>query len=343
MRRRSFLAASAAALTAPAWAALGDPAFLAAAREPDGRYALFGLTAFGQIAFRVPLPARGHAAAAHPTRAEAVAFARRPGTFALVLDCATGQTRHRLEPPAGHHFYGHGTYLDGGNTLVTTENAYEIGDGRLGLWDATDDHRRIGDIPSGGIGPHEVIRLPGTDTLAVANGGIRTHPATGREKLNLDTMRPNLTYIRDGHVIERVDLPDPKLSIRHLTARADGTVAMGLQSQSDPSAHVPLVATHRQSQAPKLRGADLAPSFQGYVGSIAWSGDGTRLAATGPRGNRAAIWTGASVDLLHRTDICGVAPAGRNVAFTDGTGGVLTEAGAAKHSVAWDNHLVALS
>jgi hypothetical protein len=347
MRRRallrSSLAAGAATLTAPTWAALARPALLAAAREGTDAYALFGLTETGAIAFRVPLPARGHAAAAHHARAEAVAFARRPGAFALVLDCASGTVLHRLDAPAGRHFYGHGAYLDGGRVLATTENAFETGEGRIGFWEATSGYRRMDEAPSGGIGPHEVVRLPG-DVLAIANGGIRTHPDTGRDKLNLDTMRPNLAYMRDGAILETVELNDSRLSIRHLAARADGTVAMGLQSQHPDTARpVPLFATHRRGEAPQAHGADHATAFAGYVGSVAWSGDGARLALTGPRGGRAAIWDGAGIALLHRPDICGAAPLGPGLAFTDGLGGVLIDGGATKHPVAWDNHLVALT
>lgn len=58
--------------------------------QDQGRFALRGLTAKAQIAFRIDLPDRGHAAAAHPTRAEAVAFGRGSATFALVMDCAGG-------------------------------------------------------------------------------------------------------------------------------------------------------------------------------------------------------------------------------------------------------------
>lgn len=77
MRRRSFLAGSAtlagsaALATAPAWAATGAT-HLAAAREPSGAFALFGLAADGALAFRIPLPDRGHAAAVHPDRKSVV-------------------------------------------------------------------------------------------------------------------------------------------------------------------------------------------------------------------------------------------------------------------------------
>ena len=81
------------------WAALGNPTFLAAAQLPDDSYGLLGMDADGQALFTVPLPGRGHAAAAHPTRPEAVAFARRPGDFALIIECTTGRQTARLQAP----------------------------------------------------------------------------------------------------------------------------------------------------------------------------------------------------------------------------------------------------
>ena len=98
--RRRVLAGLLASGLVPAasWADAGSPAYLAAARRGDGRYILVGLTAEGLPLFDLPLPARGHAAAAHPKRPEAVAFARRPGRFARVLDCSTGELLARLKP-----------------------------------------------------------------------------------------------------------------------------------------------------------------------------------------------------------------------------------------------------
>ncbi|MGB3556232.1 MAG: DUF1513 domain-containing protein, partial [Jannaschia sp.] len=284
---------------------------------------------------------RGHAAAAHPTAPLAVAFARRPGAFALVIDCAEGRETHRLQAPEGRHFYGHGVFLDGGRLLVTTENDIASGAGRLGIWDLEDGFIRLDEVPSGGIGPHEVVRLPG-DILAVANGGIRTHPATGRDKLNLETMRPNLAYLQDGALIDMVEPAQHHLSIRHLAARTDGTVAMAIQWQGDPDADVPLLAIHRRGAAMEMRGADLARDMRGYAGSVAWSGSGNTVAITGPRGGLAAIWEGGDLRLLRRPDICGVAPTAEGLAFTDGLGGVLTDLGTRRHMVAWDNHLVPL-
>ncbi|RYH02616.1 DUF1513 domain-containing protein [Salipiger sp. IMCC34102] len=348
--RRDFLRTMGAALTTCAvptlsWAEVGGPVLLSAARDGDGQFALYGLDAGMETTFRIALPGRGHAAAAHPTLAHAVAFARRPGTFALVLDCGTGVVRHRLESPEGRHFYGHGAFLEDGAVLVTTENSIEDGEGRLGFWDAGDGYRRMGDVASGGIGPHEVVRLPGTQILAVANGGIRTHPDRGREKLNLDTMRPNLSYVDGGEIVAQAEMPTElrQASLRHLSARTDGTVAAALQWQGAPERVVPLLAIHIRGEALQFRSADDAAqrSMEGYAGSVAWSGDGSRVAITSPRGGVAHIYGGdADPEILHRADICGVAPFGKGFAFTDGLGGALTPKGARRHPVAWDNHLV---
>ena len=107
--RRSFLRGAAGIGTAGlipsiGWAAAGSPDYLAAAALPAGGYCLVGITAAGGECFRLPLPDRGHAAAAHPERPEAVAFARRPGTFALVIDCAEGREIARLHHARGPAF-----------------------------------------------------------------------------------------------------------------------------------------------------------------------------------------------------------------------------------------------
>jgi hypothetical protein len=252
--RRSFLAGAGTGLAislAPgaSWAEIGGPAYLAAARDAAGDYRLIGLDHGGAALFDLPLPDRGHAAAAHPHRAEAVFFARRPGTFALVVDCGAGRIAVRLEAPAGRHFYGHGAFSADGRTLFTTENDFFAGAGRIGVWDAGAGYARLGEVASGGIGPHEIVLMPDGETLAVANGGIQTHPDTGREKLNLATMAPNLTYLRarDGSPVATVE-PPPELrlnSLRHLAVAPDGLVAVAAQWEGAPEDGVPLLALHR--------------------------------------------------------------------------------------------------
>lgn len=351
MRRRRFLGTLGAGALMPtlSWADVGSPAYVAAARDPDDSYALYGLGADGTDRFRIALPGRGHAAAAHPTLPEAVAFARRPGTFALVMDCLTGAVLHRIEAPEGHHFYGHGAFLQGGALLVTTENHIDSGAGRLGLWAADRGYRRIGDLPTHGIGPHEVVALSDTQ-VAVANGGILTHPDHGRDKLNIPTMQPSLVYLDlDAGLQEQVTLA-PELhmaSIRHLAADR-GTVAFAMQWQGDLSEVVPLLGLHRRGDAPILCEADFAEqmAMKGYAGSVAISGGVAGI--TSPRGGRVHLFdlSGAFQDSIRRTDVCGLARAEHGLMATDGLGAVLRlDHGVTPLAVArraWDNHLVPL-
>jgi hypothetical protein len=353
--RRRFLAAAlaAAALPRPTWADAGNPAWLGAAREPDGAFALFGIAADGADLFRIPLPDRGHAAAAHPTAPEAVAFARRPGTFALVIDCARGTLVSRLTGPEGRHFYGHGAFIQGGVVLATTENDIATGQGVVGLWSRPDGYARIGEVPTGGIGPHEVRRMP-DGGLVVANGGMRTHPDSEREVLNLDTMRPNLAYLsEEGGLLEVVELDrDLRLdSIRHLAVRDDGLVAFAMQWQGDVLDPVPLLGLHRRGSPPVLAEADLAEqiAMQGYAGSISFDGAGRTVAITSPRGGRLHRYSpeGAFLGMEQRTDVCGLAPMPDGYLASDGLGALMRVTGSglaplAARDRAWDNHLVAI-
>ncbi|WP_226782620.1 DUF1513 domain-containing protein [Oceaniglobus trochenteri] len=352
--RRALLASFVAASAVPrlGWADAGNPAYIAAAREPDGTFALFGLSETGADVFRIPLPDRGHAATAHPSAPEIVAFARRPGTFALVIDGVGGRVIRQLDAPPGRHFYGHGAFLGGGDILCTTENEIDTGEGRIGLWLRREGYRRIGEVASGGIGPHDMKLLADGRTLVVANGGIRTHPDRGREKLNLDTMRPNLTYLdaTDG-ILEQVELaPDlHQCSIRHLALGQGGQVAFAMQCQGDPNEAQPLLGLHRRGEAPVLCEADLGEqvAMQGYAGSIAFDGAAERVAITSPRGGRVHVFDReGSFRAVHlRADVCGIGAAVGGFVATDGLGGVLslTAHGAtplARAARAWDNHLI---
>lgn len=347
MRRRTFLATLGAALVPrPTWADIGTPAFLAAGRRGE-EFVLHGLSAAGDSLFQIPLPGRGHAAAAHPLHAEAVAFARRPGTFALVIDCASGLTRHRLAPPEGLQFNGHGAYSADGKLLMTSEVVAETSEGRIGLWD-TRAYTRLTDWPSHGIGPHDIKRLP-DGRLVVANGGIRTDPVD-RTKLNIPDMRPNLALLSpDGTLIDQIELSDLRQnSIRHLALSGD-SIAFAMQWEGDPAEPVPQLGFWTPGSPPRLCPPPEADAFalQGYAGSIAATPE--RILVTSPKGGAAMVFKadGAHVATHHRADLSGAAASRAGFAVTDG-GGAVWEADdtglspLSSGDTQWDNHLVAL-
>jgi hypothetical protein len=354
--RRDLISGIATAALAPSlsWASVGNPIAVSAAMLLDGSYALVGLSNSGQITFSVPLPARGHAAAAHPHHAEIVAIARRPGTFAKVIDCANGTVRQTLTAPPGRHFFGHGTFSTDGHLLFTTENAFESGAGCIGVWDRSLGYQRVGEFSSGGIGPHEIQKLP-NDRLAVANGGIRTHPNSGREKLNLDTMRSNLTILTlEGVILDRAHVPaDQHLnSLRHIAVQSGGAIACGFQWQGDPFETPPLLALyHGNSALQECQFTEtLLRKLDGYIGSVGTHGqDG--FVASSPRGNRVfVVDKQGEVQTAQRAmDVCGVARSTATQSLiTDGTGrvyslGVSGLRTRAHHAIAFDNHLVAIA
>ena len=344
--RRAFLAGLAAA-TVPrlTWADIGSPAFLAAGKTAQG-FVLHGLSAQGQSLFQLPLPARGHAACAHPTRTLAVAFARRPGSFALVIDCASGAVLHQLDPALARQFNGHGAFSADGALLMTSEVVAEGSAGRIGLWETKDFHR-IGEWDSGGIGPHDIKLLP-DGRLVVANGGIATDP-TNRVKLNLEQMRPNLTILSEGKIVDQVELPADyrQNSIRHLALLPD-RIAFAMQWEGDSAEPVPLLGLWQPGQSPQLCPPDdaMALAMKGYAGSIAATAD--QIAVTSAPGGLVMVFdhAGQPVASHFRADLCGVAALGTGFVVTDGLGAAWRLGGGLelleKHATAWDNHLVAI-
>mgnify|MGYP001968888052 CR=1 FL=1 len=357
----------------PLWAAARDtadagPRYLGVRRLGDGRAEPYRFAACvadrnGRVTRDVALPGRGHGFALHPDHTHAVALARRPGTFATAFDLdgdAPGLTFHA---PEGRHFQGHAVFDPAGRYLFATENDYDNERGCIGVYDRADGYKRVGELPSHGIGAHELILMPGGKTFAIANGGILTHPDMGRAKLNLDTMAPNLAYVdmASGRLEDSVSYPEGrlrKLSIRHLAAFNDGRVVFACQDQGQTTDGLTLVGLHRPGSG-KIEDLE-APeattmSLVGYCGSVAVDPAGTLAAVSAPRGNRVLFWDTESRKLtstLPLTDGCGLAPGPKAGTFvlTSGSGAFMIDDPVGNKpkdpghtgNAPWDNHLTAV-
>jgi hypothetical protein len=317
--RRSFLAALSAALGLPctATARQSTARFLSAQATIDGDFAVAALDAAGEVLFQLPLPDRGHAVARRPQNSEAVVFARRPGSFAVVFDTVGGACRIELGSGEDRHFFGHGVFSADGRWLFSAENDVDSGQGVIGVRDAENGYRRVREFPTYGTGPHDVSWLADGTTLVVANGGILTKPETGRAKLNRATMAPSLSYIdgRDGRLLGDFRLAPElhQLSIRHLSLADDDTAAAGMQFEGDAEALVPLVGIHRGSGEIALLAAPDATlrKMNNYCGDICFDCSGRTIAASSPRGNIICFWDLATTGFLGAVelrDACGLAP-----------------------------------
>jgi hypothetical protein len=330
--------------------------FVSACRRADGAYALALLTQAGKILREIPLSARGHDIAVDGGSGRAVAFARRPGYFAVAFDLAGRAEPAVFKPEPDRHFFGHGVFADGGRLLMTSEHDNETGQGLIGIYDATGGFKRIGEFHSHGVGPHEAILLRDGRTLAVANGGIATDPATGRENIELPSMEPSLAFIdvKTGELKAKHTAPRglTMLSIRHLAATARGEVWFGGQWQGSLEAAPELIGCASMNRPITMLepASPQGVALKGYIGSVAISADGRFLAASAPRAGRIVYIDTETSRLVSETmlaDGCGLAPLGVDLfALSSGHGVVQVERpGAAPRSsvtvagTEFDNHL----
>lgn len=364
--RRRFLASSllagGALSSAPTWAALSPnnkPTNLyASAFTLTNKQHKFGLfDDQGNILWSTDLPARAHAPVLHPEQTIVGIVARRPGFYIDFFDIHQPSLIKRIEPVAEHHFYGHAIFSRDGQRLITQENHYPSGQGKIFIR-AWPSGEVLQSFSSNGIGPHESVLLD-DDTLVIANGGLKTHPDHDRDILNLDTMAPNVTYVslHDGRVLQQANNPKElhQLSIRHLDVNSQGIVALGFQHQGEPWEQVPLVGLS-QANSDAIEVLEMPENvrmrFKQYCGSVRFDSTGEVLAISTPRGGLVAYWHVASKEFLgidNCADVCGLAATHNPHEFflTSGNGKQLLSNPVVNHTAVikkhpgfhWDNHL----
>ena len=146
----------------------------------------------------VELPDRGHDITLKPDGSEWVTFARRPGRFGVAIPMDAGPPVWFATRP-NRHFFGHGAFSADGRLLYSTENDYDGARGVIGVRDATDSYKQLGEFSAHGVEPHDIQLLADGRTMVIANGGIRTRPESADE-LNIPTCsrRSSMSMLRPG-------------------------------------------------------------------------------------------------------------------------------------------------
>ena len=329
--------------------------FAAARKDDRGVYsaALFDLESGDLRA--VELPGRGHDITLKPDGSAWVAFARRPGRFGVAVPTDSRPPTWFAAKP-DRHFFGHGVFSADGRLLYATENDYLNARGMIGVRDATDGYRQIGELDARGMEPHDIALLGDGRTMVIANGGIRTHPDSGATELNLPDMQPSLVYVdvETGALIEEQKLAAElhQLSIRHLAVASGDVVVFGCQFRGSEDETPPLIGFHRRGDAPVIVPApdETQSSLRNYIGSVTVDRSGGIAAASAPKGGLVTYWDVAGKRYLGASELsdgCGLAPTHRSASFllTSGEGWLATAEPAGEmarqlSSFHWDNHAI---
>ncbi len=325
-----------------------DAVFASAFMAPDGSFGVATLTEAGEIVDRTALPARAHGMAYSAASKRTVAFARRPGTYAMILAADGSAEPIVIAAADGRHFYGHGCFSADGRLLYATENDFAANRGMIGIYDGTSAFARVGEFPTYGIGPHDMTLSADGRMLAIANGGIETHPDFGRTKLNLDHMEPSLTLVdtETGALIQKHALPAAlsRLSTRHVDIGLKGEIWFACQYEGARDGLPPLVGhfSHGEELAFVPLPESTTEALANYVGAIAVNRAEGLIGLTSPRGGVAVTLDARSGAVLREqrvTDAAGVAAARPGFAVSS-YGGRFKER---ESRVAWDQHIVRLS
>jgi hypothetical protein len=308
---------------------------------------------------------RGHGLCQNPAKPEQVImFARRPGTQGIRMNTLTGELDGHFHSSQNRHMHGHGCFSHDGEFLYCVESDYHSGEGKITVRNGQ-SLELINEFSSHGIGPHEIALMPDYQTLVVANGGLLTHPDSGRRVLNYESMDSTLSYIdsKSGSLISEHRIKESKASIRHLDVAADGTVAMALQVQRKAMGTnelVSLAAIHKKDQPIIMLEApeSLTIKLNDYMGSVKIHNKSRTAAFTSPKGDLVMFWhlDDLSLQSYHAFhDVCGLTISQNNKYFV-----LSNSAGKIRHINAmnltedtelrlqfpnkqWDNHMLSIS
>ncbi|AJY45746.1 DUF1513 domain-containing protein [Martelella endophytica] len=326
-----------------------DAVFATGVRKTDRSFALALMAEDGAFIAEIALPDRIHGLAVSPADGRAVAFARRPGTFAVAFDPAGAIAPSIFHTPENRHFYGHGAFSPDGLLLYASENDFDARRGVVGLYDARNGFARIGEFPTYGVGPHDLTVTPDGRFLIAANGGIETHPDFGRTKLNPDHMQPSLALIdaATGTLVEKHDLPPElsQLSTRHLALGGNGRIWFACQFEGPRNETPPLVGRFAPGEALSFAALpeDVTIGLGNYVGAIACNSRDGLIGLSSPKGEGMVVRldeaTGRFVSSERLANAAGIAPAAHG--FAVGTYDGLF--GGRRHDLAFDQHIIRLA
>lgn len=300
---------------------------------------------------------RAHQVAPLPdSRHHAIAIGRRPGRQIVRFDYASAKIISNLIIEPYRTLNGHCLISADGSSFITSENDMTSGQGVL-VFRSAESLDKYREIPSYGVGPHDMLADPDGKSIWVANGGILSIPdkTFARAPDAPFEMASSLVRIdlATGALIKRWELSDPFLSIRHIAFGASGEIGAALQP-AHPTPYersvAPVFALLTRDGRFDTVLAPIDEKLEGYGGDIAWSNFGeTGAFAVGcSRANKISFWTsqGHFLNTVQLLRACAVSENSLGL-FSIAESGIALQMNSANRSIhvlkqtefEWDNHV----
>ena len=359
LERRQFLFQSSllgAGLILPSFglfAQTNKSLLFSACRQKSGLYGLVMADLLNYESHIWPVDHRCHSLALSKKHNTVSFVDRRPGEFIYVYDFNSLDRVQVISRPEGFRFYGHAVLNVDESLLFVTANNLSTLEGRILVYDIETNYSLVDNISSGGIGPHEIVRHPDKDIFYICNGGLKTHPDSGREILNFETMAPNLTlFDNEKREVKSFELENSKLSIRHIEVNHHGDAFIGVQDKDffpgEGQAMVAFYDFDKDSLYQDSDSSELHLLSEGYVASVSMDGDSKLGLATCPKSDLVGVWDLEALSLKETIDckeasgVCYSKDLGAFV-ITNGSGEVYSyKEGSLKFlfqaPFQWDNH-----
>lgn len=303
----------------------------------------------GKMYYKLAIPERAHDSLYNTRKKEVIYFGRSPSTSIYIVDVLNKKMSKVLSADKNRHFCGHGVIDKTNRYLYIVENNTLLNQGCIGIYDAWDNYKKIDEISSYGVGPHQIALLSDDKTLVVANGGIVKD--RNNTIINQESFISSLAYIsaQESKLLASYPSQFSGNSLRHLTVDGQDQVFVGAQSHSQYIN--PLVFSHKGEDhlEPFIAEDYIWQGHNNYTASLEVCDD--KLVVSSPRGNSLSFWDKKNRRFLTKKsylDVAGITVGGADsseLLVSTGQGMLLTlnETQLNKRyrakDIAWDNHL----
>lgn len=277
---------------------------------------------------KIEVPFAAHGFAVDPKRpGRVIAYPHDPENRACEIDLLQKVVLSQITCPTSRHFYGHGTFSPDGRYLFSTENDYIKGRGLISIRDGP-SLAPIGELPSFGVDPHEMVFISDGRTVAIANGGLKTDPRIEDGQKVLEPVESSLVLvdIQSQKPLVKWVPENPNLSFRHLAVLPNDELAISVQDKGFGRGVGSLL--YKLNQNRELTGfqfsSPLRSAAHHHSLSVAsWRED--LIALTSPNGDLVTVWDKREQDFIRDFSISrasGVAVASEKLVISSHSGGL---------------------